>query len=148
MRPRFADCLQCILFTGRIVTLSYPVSLFSSPHRAYQPLAWTILHGSAWLPRTRRVNPCGNDWPGGWDCPMKISVRFINVSPWKSQIFSLFGVLPLPVGLVLSTAAPNWAALTLNICTQHCAHVSHIHAPPQNSASKHPGVAYEVKSHG
>ncbi len=52
--------------------------------------------------------------------------------PWKSQISSLFGMLPPPVGLVLSILAPQWAAPTLNHCTQNCAQRS-ISAPHQNS---------------
>ncbi len=34
------------------------------------------------------MQPCGNDWPGGWDCPMKISANFIHFFPLKKPLFS------------------------------------------------------------
>ncbi len=40
-------------------------------------------------------------------------------APWKSLIFSLFG-MPLPsVGPILSILAPKWAAPTMNLYTEH-----------------------------
>ncbi len=36
---------------------------------------------------------------------------------------------------ILSTLAPKWAALTLNLCTQHRSQVSHLHVPRQNSTN-------------
>ncbi len=34
------------------------------------------------------MQPCGNDWPGGWDSSMKISANFIHFSPLKKPLFS------------------------------------------------------------
>ncbi len=53
---------------------------------------------------------------------------------------------PSPVGHVLSIPAAKWAALTMKLCTQHCAWVSYVHVPHQNSTSKCPSVAHEVWS--
>ncbi len=77
------------------------------------------------------MQPCGNDWPGGWDCHMKISGHFIHFFPLKKPLFSLFGMPSSPSDFLLSTLAPKWAALTLTQCTQHCVPVSHLHIPHQ-----------------
>ncbi len=53
---------------------------------------------------------------------------------------------PPLVVFLLSTLAPKWAAWTLTLCTQHCAPVSHLHAPQQNSTSTCFSTAYEVPS--
>ncbi len=42
---------------------------------------------------------------------------------------------PPPVVFLSSILAPKWAALTLTLCTQHCAPGSHVHVPHQNSTS-------------
>ncbi len=75
-----------------------------------------------------------------WKFP-SISSMF---APWKSLIFSLFGAPPSLVGLILSILAPKWAAPTMNLCTEHCAWVSYLRIPHQNSTSKCPSVACEV----
>ncbi len=46
-----------------------------------------VLPGSASHWMTQRERPCGNDGPGGWDCPIKFSVHFINVFPLKKVNF-------------------------------------------------------------
>ncbi len=71
-----------------------------------------VLQACTWHRITQAVNPCGNGRPEGQDCLVKISVNFINVSPWKSQISSFFEGLPCSVGLISSTVAPKWAVLT------------------------------------
>ncbi len=38
---------------------------------------------------------------------------------------------PSPLGILLSALAPKWAAMTLNLCHQHCAPVSHLCVPHQ-----------------
>ncbi len=81
--------------------------------------------------RTCGMQPCGNDWPGGWDCHMKISGHFIHFFPLKKPLFSLFGMPSSPSDFLLSTLAPKWAALTLTQCTQHCVPISHLHVPHQ-----------------
>ncbi len=45
-------------------------------------------------------------------------------------------MLPSPGSLLLSTVAPKWAALTLNVCTQHCAQVLHFYVLHQNYLKK------------
>ncbi len=90
-----------------------------------------FLHACAWRRRTRGMQPCGNDWPGGWDCPMKIAGHFIHFFPLKQPNFSSVWHGPSPGGLLLSTLVSKWAALTLTLCTQHCVPVSHPHVPHQ-----------------
>ncbi len=34
------------------------------------------------------MQPCGNVWLGGWDCPIKISGHFIHFFPLKKPNFS------------------------------------------------------------
>ncbi len=78
--------------------------------------------------------------------PWKFQCISSTFAPWKSLIFSLFGEPPSPVGLTLSILAPKWAVLTMKLCTEHCAWVSYVHVPHQNSTSKCPSVAHEVWS--
>ncbi len=66
---------------------------------------------------------------------MKISANFIHVYPLKKPYYSPVWRAPFPGGLLLSTLAPKWAALTLTLCAQHCVPVSHLHVPHQHSAS-------------
>ncbi len=47
-------------------------------------------------------------------------------------------------GLLLSTVAPKWAALTFNLCTQHGAQVSRLHILRHNSSSTCFRTACEV----
>ncbi len=76
-----------------------------------------FLHACAWHQRTQGMQPCGNDWPGGWDCPMKISGHFIPFFPLKKPLFSPVWLgSPPSRGLLLSILAPNRAALTLTLC--------------------------------
>ncbi len=92
------------------------------------------------------MQPCVNDWPGGWDCPMKISGHFIHVFPLKKPFFSPFWHGPPPGGHLLSILAPKWAALTLTQCTQHCVPGSHLHIPHQNSTSTCFRTVFQVLS--
>ncbi len=93
------------------------------------------------------MQPCGNDWPGGWDCPMKISGHLIHVFPLKKPLFSpVCHGPPPPGGLLFSILAPKWAALTLTLCTQHCVPVSHLHVPHQNSTSTCFSTVFQVSS--
>ncbi len=93
------------------------------------------------------MQPCENDWPGGWDCPMKISGHFIHFFPPSKSHFSvLFGMGPPPGDLHLSIPAPKWAALTLILCTQHCVPVSHLHVPHENSTSTCFRTVFQVSS--
>ncbi len=61
--------------------------------------------------------------------------NFIHVYPLKKPNFSLFGMVPSPGGLLLSTLVPQWAVWTLALCTEHCVPVSLQHVPHQNSTS-------------
>ncbi len=90
----------------------------------------------------------------GNESPLKMSVlgsgfsheNFINIYPLKMPNFSpvWHAPPPPPVVFLLSTLAPKWAALTLNLSTQHCAQVSHLHAPHKNSTSTCFSTAQEV----
>ncbi len=64
--------------------------------------------------------------------PRKFQSISSTFAPWKSQIFSLFGVPPSSVSLTWSILAPKWAAPTMKLCTEHCAWASNLHVPPQN----------------
>ncbi len=105
-----------------------------------------FLHACAWRQRTQGMEPCGNDWPGGWDSSMKISGHFIHVFPLKQPLFSPVWHGPPPGGLLLSILAPKWAALTLTLCTQHCVPVSHLCVPHQNSTSTCFSTVFQVSS--
>ncbi len=131
-RSRFPKCCQCVLFTCQIVTPSLSFCCFTEPSNLSTRSACT------WCRRTRGVNPCGNDGPGGWDCSMKISVNFIHVYPLKKSYFCSVWHEPLSrwpsfEGLLL--LAPKSAGFTFNHCTEHCVPVSHLHVPHQNSTS-------------
>ncbi len=78
------------------------------------------------------MNPLGNEF---------LHKNFINFFPSKSQISRLFGGSPSPGGFLLSTLPSKSAALTLNLGTQYCVQISHLHVPYQ-----HPSVQYEVMS--
>ena len=69
-----------------------------------------------------------------------------HLPPEKAKCPFCLAWPPLPSGFLLSTLAPKWAALTLNLCTQHCVPVSHLHVPHQNFTSTHFSTAYEVLS--
>ncbi len=73
---------EYILFTGRIVTFSHPVTLFFSHHRTYQPLAGTV--GFCLVPH-------GTGWSGKWNpvdmMGLGLSHDFNNVSHLKKVKF-------------------------------------------------------------
>ena len=50
----------------------------------------------------------------------------------KPNFCSVWRAPPLQVAFILT---PKWAASTLNLFTQHCVPVSHLHVPHQNSTS-------------
>ncbi len=88
-----------------------------------------------------QFNPRGCPLGGqieGQESPMKISANCINFSPPQKAKFqtALFSGLPFE---------PNCVALTLNLCTQHCAQASHLHISHQNSTSVRPSAAYAVE---
>ncbi len=71
------------------------------------------------------VLPPGN---GGAEFPHE-NFRLLHqlLPPSIGQISNLFGVPP--VGLLLSTLAPQWPALTLGLGTRDGAQISHLHVP-------------------
>ncbi len=88
------------------------------------------------------MKPGGNDGPGDWDCPMKISVHFISVYPLKKPNFKpLSRCLPFE-----HSGTKKWTALTLNLCAHHCAQVLHLHISHQTFTSTCFSTAYAVPS--
>ncbi len=101
----------------------HPVAFFLLLHGTQQPLNpdTVFLHACAWRRRTWGMQPCGNDWPGGWDCPIEISGLFIHFFPLKKPLG----------GFLLSILVPKWVTWTLSHCTQHCVPISHLYVPHQ-----------------
>ncbi len=103
-----------------------------------------LLHGTRgpgeWFP-LKMVDRGGG---GGSIILWKSQATSSTVIPSNSQISILLGMPLSPVGLFLNAQAPKWAVLTLKLCTQHCARVSHLHVPHQNSTSTWFSTAYEV----
>ncbi len=115
-------CHQWVLFTCQFVTLSLSFCCFTKPsHLLTQTRGFCMLAHSA-------------RGPGEW-IPLEIVCLWVQILPWKFQPISstftpskshisvLLGVAPSPGGLLLSTLAPKWAALTLtcvlNIVSQY-----------------------------
>ncbi len=78
-------------------------------------------------------NPAKMMGQGAGIVPWKFQSISLTVSPWKSQIC----VPPNPVGFILSTLAPKWAAPTLNLCSQYSAQVSCLCVLHKISAKKY-----------
>ena len=121
------DYRRWVLFTCQIVTLLLSFCSFTKLSNFSTP-DMGVLHACT---TPQGMKPCGNDGPGGQDCPIKCKSTWSTFTPWKRQISFLFGMLSSPGGFLLSTLAPIWAALTLNPCSQHCTQVSHLHIPHQ-----------------
>ncbi len=81
------------------------------------------------------MNPPRKCLPLGLDCSMKISANFNPFYPFKKPHLCSVWHGPPPGSLLLIILAPKWAALTFNLCTQHCVPVSQLHVPHQNSTS-------------
>ncbi len=110
-RLLLSDCHQWVLFTCQIVTLS--LCCVASPNIG--------------------TSQAGQ---GCWDCSMKISVHFIHGYPMNKPNFSSVWRGPLS-RWPFEHSSTQRAALTLTLCTQHCARVWHLHVPHQNSTLTH-----------
>ncbi len=98
---------------------------------------------------TQEVNPCGNDGPGGWNCPMKCLVTFIHVSPLKKSNFQALWYAArssrsccenTSFKMGNSDIKPLSSTLCLNV-------VSYLCVPCEDSTSMSFGTAYEVMSY-
>ena len=112
--------------------LSPCCSLFAaSPNLATSQPGNRVLSACAWRQRTRGVNPGGNDGPGGWDCFMKVSANFVHFYPLKKSFFC--SVWRGPLSRWPSFEHSN--IIHIDLCTEHCVPVSHLHVSHQNSTS-------------
>ena len=74
---------------------------------------------------------------------------FLHESLWQSHKLLHSGKVKIQdpsVGFLFSTVAPKWAVLTLNLCAQDYAQVSHLHVLYQNSTSTCSSIAYKEMS--